>query len=40
MGEWEKIRYKNMKENYEFMTELGEELLEMKGGRNSKIIVA
>uniref|UniRef100_A0A670IKU2 PR/SET domain 9 n=1 Tax=Podarcis muralis TaxID=64176 RepID=A0A670IKU2_PODMU len=23
MGEWEKIRYKNMKENYEFMTQLG-----------------
>ncbi|XP_077192826.1 histone-lysine N-methyltransferase PRDM9 isoform X2 [Paroedura picta] len=23
MGDWEKIRYKNMKENYEFMTELG-----------------
>ncbi|KAL8219696.1 UNVERIFIED_CONTAM: hypothetical protein K2H54_031326 [Gekko kuhli] len=23
MGEWEKIRYKNMKENYEFMTKLG-----------------
>nr|XP_034973424.1 histone-lysine N-methyltransferase PRDM9-like [Zootoca vivipara] len=22
MGEWEKIRYKNMKENYEFMTQL------------------
>uniref|UniRef100_A0A6J0US76 Uncharacterized protein isoform X1 n=3 Tax=Pogona vitticeps TaxID=103695 RepID=A0A6J0US76_9SAUR len=23
MGEWEKIRYKNIKENYEFMTQLG-----------------
>ncbi|KAJ7304003.1 hypothetical protein JRQ81_011521 [Phrynocephalus forsythii] len=23
MGEWEKIRYKNLKENYEFMTQLG-----------------
>ncbi|XP_044291233.1 histone-lysine N-methyltransferase PRDM9-like [Varanus komodoensis] len=23
MGEWEKIRYKNMKENYEFMIQLG-----------------
>lgn len=25
MGKWEKLRYKNMKHNYDFMIQLGEQ---------------